>query len=99
MGEVLRELSRHAPPNTVGTFFGDQLRGNGWEVRMPDGSTEKIYFQLPEGIDIESGLHLNDPPDQHDGRPISDASIANLGRLYLGTLTEVVDEFFVRFSD
>lgn len=45
IGALVRELNRHAPPNTVGTFFGEgRTGGNGWEVRMPDGSTEKVYF-------------------------------------------------------
>lgn len=97
LGEVMQELNKYAPPNTVGTFFGDQLGGDGWEVQMPDGSTEKVYFQLPGDVDIESGLTLVDPPDQHDGHPITDTSVANLGRLYLATLRRIVDEFEVRF--
>lgn len=99
LGAVMRGLSRFAPPNTVATFLGDQFGGNGWDVRMPNGSTEKVYFQLPDNLDIESGLRLEDPPTQHYGAPISDTSIANLGRLYLGTLQAMVDEFIERFKD
>jgi hypothetical protein len=98
MGAVMQELSRHAPPNTVATFLGDQLGGDGWEVRMPDGSIEKVYFLLPGNVDITSGLQLVDPPDQHDGEPITDTSIANLGRLYIAALTKTVDEFISRFG-
>ncbi|MEJ7783294.1 MAG: hypothetical protein WKF96_00735 [Solirubrobacteraceae bacterium] len=99
MGEVFAELSKHAPPNTVATFLGDQLGGNGWEVRMPDGSTEHVYFQLPGDVDIESGLQLHHPPDQHDGKPITDNSIATIGGLYVATLDRIVDEFVTRFSE
>jgi len=99
MGRLVRELSQHAPPNTIGTFFGDQHGGNGWEVLMPDGTKQTVYFQLPEGIDVESGVQLPDPPDEHDGQPITDKSIANLGNLYVSTLARTVDEFIARFSE
>ena len=95
----MQELSKVAPPNTVSTFFGDQLGGNGWEVRMPDGSTEKVYFDLPPGSDVESALTFPESPDQHDGEPITDTSIANFGRLYLAALTKIVDEFVERFRE
>jgi hypothetical protein len=98
LGQLLQELGQHAPPNTIGTFFGDQHGGNGWEVLMPDGTRQTVYFQLPEGVGIESGLQLPNPPNQHDGQPIEDTSIANLGSLYLGTLTRIVDEFVTRFG-
>jgi hypothetical protein len=99
LGEITQELNRHAPPNTVGTFLGDQLGGNGWQVRMADGSIQHVYFELPEGLDIESGLQLPNPPKEHDDEPITDTSIANLGRLYVETLTEIADKFIARFSD
>jgi hypothetical protein len=54
LGALARELNRHAPPNTESTFLGDALGGNGWNVRMPDSSLEKVYFELPEGVDVES---------------------------------------------
>ncbi len=96
---LARELSKHAPPNTVATFFGDQLGGNGWQVRMPDGSTEKVYFELPADVDVESGLRLDNPPQEHKSEPITDTSIANLGGLYIAMLTEIVDAFIARFQD
>lgn len=98
MGALRRDLSTHAPPNTIATFFGDQLGGNGWEVRMPDGSTEKVYFDLPAGV-VESGLQLPDPPTQHDGEAITNTSIANLGRLYIDYLDRTVKEFISRFQE
>jgi hypothetical protein len=75
-GPILQELDRHAPPNTVSTFFGEGATGgNGWEVRMPDGSTEKVYFSLPESVGV-STLYLRDPPTQHDDQPISESRTA-----------------------
>jgi hypothetical protein len=99
LGAVMREVNRHAPPNTIGTFLGEgSTGGHGWEVRMPDGSVEKVYFSIPGSVDIRSALHLADPPTEHDGQPISDTSIANLGAIYLAALRRVVGEFKARFA-
>ena len=82
-----------------GTFFGEgRTGGNGWDVRMPDGSIQKVYFDLPATFDIKSELLLPNPPTEHDGQPITDTSIANLGSLYLDTLKRTVDEFETRFG-
>jgi hypothetical protein len=99
MGAVLQELRQHAPPNTIATFFGDEHGGTGWEVQLPDGTTEKVYFQLPDEVDIVHEYRLPDPPIEHDGQPIEDTSLANLGRLYLGMLATIVDAFAARFSE
>lgn len=98
IGALIQELSRHGPPNTEGIFLGDQLGGNGWQVRMPDGTVERVYFDLPDA-DVTSGLTLHDPPNEHDGQPITDTSIQNLGQLYIDALTRIVDEFVARFSE
>jgi hypothetical protein len=99
MGRVKRYLDAHAPPNTIGTFLGDTLGGDGWIVQQPDGSTARVYFQLPDDVDIRSGLMLKDPPSQHDGHTITDTSIANLGRIYIEALDRLVTEFADRFGE
>jgi hypothetical protein len=99
LGSLMRELNRYAPPNTVATFFGEgSTGGNGWEVRMPDGSTQKVYFDLPATVDVKSELQLPNPPTEHDSQAITDTSIANLGALYLNTLKRIVSEFEARFG-
>lgn len=99
LGAVVRELNRKAPPGTITTFFGDPLGGNGWEVKMPNGSTQKVYFELPAELDIQSGIKPLKPPDEHDGSSIEDQSLANLGQIYLAALTRIVEEFIARFRD
>jgi hypothetical protein len=99
MGALMQELSRDAPPNTESIFLGDPLGGNGWEVRMPDGTLEKVYFDLPQTADVTSGLTLDDPPTEHDGQAIADPSIQNLGQLYIDVLTRTVEDFIARFSE
>lgn len=58
----------------------------------------KCTFDLPDGVDVKSELRLSDPPTEHNGQRIVDTSIANLGKLYIQTLGQIVDEFEVRFS-
>lgn len=99
LGALIAELSRQAPPNTVGTFFGEaRTGGDGWRVLMPDGSTQNVYFTLPDSVDIKSDFFPTDPPKEHYGSLITDASMANLGALYIGALKEIVANFEERFS-
>jgi hypothetical protein len=56
-----------APPNAKGMFMGDQAGRSGWEVQMPDGSTEHFYFDLPEDIGGPSRLQFPNPPKSHRG--------------------------------
>lgn len=98
VGALIQQLNRYAPPNTVATFFGEaRTGGNGWEVRMPDGSIQRRYFQLPRETGVESALRFIEPPDQHDGRPITDTSIENLGSLYISFLSRLVHEALRKF--
>ena len=99
IGRLMGDLQRSAPPNTIRTFLGDRLGGNGWEVRMPDGSVEKVYFNLPADSGVVSGMTLMDPPDQHDGQPLADTSIASVGGLYISALSRIVAEFTARYSE
>ncbi len=99
IGSLIQELNKHAPPNTIRTFFGEnRTGGDGWEVQMPDGSVQKVYFDLPATFDVKSELQLPDPPTEHDGQLIADTSITNLGALYLSTLRRIVGEFETRFG-
>jgi hypothetical protein len=99
LGALMAQLQRDAPPNTVSTFLGEgSTGGNGWNVKMPDGSIDKVYFALPEGIDIKSDLHMPDPPKSHDNKPITDTSAPNLARLYIESLREIVNEFEEKWS-
>ena len=99
MGALFHELTKHAPPNTVRVFLGEgSTGGNGWEVRMPDGSTTKLYFSLPDSFDIKSELRLPEPPTHHDGKLITDTSAANLATLYIDSLRQIVRDFETRYA-
>jgi hypothetical protein len=97
-GAVMARLKANPPPNAEAFFLGDTLGGNGWVVRMPDGSTEHVYVELPEDVDIESRLELVDAPAEHDGSPIPDASVETVGRVYFDALSGMVREAVERFG-
>jgi hypothetical protein len=86
-------VARMTPPPAAGAFFiGDPMGGSGWEVEMPDGSTQPFYVDLPDEMDIELELHLPDPPTEHLGQPITDTSVGNPSRLYIDYLRRLVNE-------
>jgi hypothetical protein len=99
MGALVRELTRNAPPNTIRMFLGEnETGGNGWEVRMPDGSITKVYFSLPDSPEITSDLLVPSPPKQHDGKEITNTSASNLATLYIESLRKMVSEFEAKFK-
>lgn len=86
------------PPGATGFFMGDHRGGSGWEIEQPDGSKEKYYIQLPEEWGQEQGWHLDEPPTEHLGKPLTDTSLHALCRLYLGYLTEIVQKAHAEFE-
>lgn len=40
------------PPHATRFFLGDARGGAGWEIRLPDGTTEKYYVELPELLSV-----------------------------------------------
>jgi hypothetical protein len=99
MGSLIRNLSRNAPPHTVGIFLGEGTTGgSGWEVEMSDGSKVNIYFELPTEFDIQSSFHLTGGPTMHDGKELGDSSAQQLSTLYMSALRRIVDEFEERWK-
>jgi hypothetical protein len=88
----LAPLMQNPPPGAKNFFIGDNVGGNGWEIELDDGSTEKYYVQLPESARMSAQLHFPDPPTEHRGQQIKDTSVENLARLYVGFLASLVKE-------
>ncbi len=86
-----------APPNAVGFFIGDQNGGSGWEVRLEDGTIQKIYVALPEDK-VRSWLGFEDFPGEHLGSPIADDSLENVCQLYVQYLRRLVEAAERRFG-
>jgi len=94
----LAPLMRNPPPGAQGFFVGDELGGSGWEVQLPDGSVTKYYVRLPDEVRIQTRFHFEEPPGQHEGRPIEDTSAQSLARHYVEHLRELVGEAKRRFA-
>jgi len=85
------DMSRFGPPplNAKAFFIGDSVGGSGWEIELPDGSTEKYYVEIPTEIGLVS-LHFPQPPKYHLGREIRETAIEALSRMYIDYLHELV---------
>lgn len=89
-----------APPAGAESFFiGDNRGGSGWLVRLPDGSIEKHYVTLPPAVGVHTALLLPNPPTEHLGVPITEASAAVLARMYFRYIENLVAEAAVEFAD
>jgi hypothetical protein len=97
LGEILRMLGP-APPNAISSFVGDYNGGSGWQVRLEDGSIEKVYVTLPENDNIRSRLAFQSLPSEHLGTPITDDSLENICRLYVQYLRRLVEAAEERFA-
>jgi hypothetical protein len=83
------------PPNATSFFVGDNAGGTGWVVTLPDGSTEKFYVEIPQGVpgvQVTVDLHLADAPPEIRG-----ISVGELGDHYVSMLRAITREARERF--
>jgi hypothetical protein len=79
-----------APQNARSFFIGDQHGGTGWEVELPDGSTERVYVSLPES-QARSWVEFAELPETHLGAAIENRTLRGVCELYLAYLRRLVD--------
>jgi len=94
----MARLQKQAPPGAHGFFMGDRLGGDGWDVKLPDGSSEKYYISLPGDIQAQTTVHLADPPSSHLGEAVEDTTIKALGKHYVEYLRGLLTEAEARFT-
>jgi hypothetical protein len=94
----MAEMQRHAPAGTKSIFIGDPQGRSGYEVALSDGTVEKVYFKIPESVGYPI-FGLPDRPEMHLGQRISDRSMPNLCRIYLGYMENLIVEAERDFSD
>src|SRR3954452_21938300 len=70
----------------------------GWEVELPDGSTDKYYVALPGDLQVTTTLHFDRPPITHAGQPLEDTSIEALAQHYVDYLRRLVHEATATFD-
>jgi hypothetical protein len=79
------------PPNARGFFAEDSAGGMGWNIVLPDGSTEKYYIELPADIGCIETLLVDAPVD-------GTKSAAVLVTRYMSALREVLIEAKAHFG-
>jgi hypothetical protein len=86
----LRELLGPPPPGVVRGFISS--RGSGWEVRLPNGTEEKFYVDLPlEGVEVSH--FFTDQPPSHLGKTLSaDTTAEQFSELYVAYLRRMVED-------
>lgn len=82
-GAELQPLMQNPPPGAEDFFIGDTLGGSGWFVKLPDGTKDKYYVTLPDSLDIDISLHINEPPTTHGGKTLRDTSVEGLATHYI----------------
>jgi hypothetical protein len=85
------------PPGAVAFFIGDENGGSGWKVQLEDGSTQKIYIELPERIGC-SWFSFEDLPHEHLGSQIAEDTLEGVSRLYVQYLQRLVEAAERKFS-
>jgi hypothetical protein len=86
-----------APPGSTFFFTEEQNGGSGWNVRLEDGSIQRIYVSIPEDR-VRSFLAFTDPPSEHLEAPLHDASLQHVCELYVQYLQRLVDAAERRFA-
>jgi hypothetical protein len=94
----LAPVMANPPKGATNFFLGDPLGGSGWEVELPDGTTEKYYVTLPESLRLQIDLKFADPPASHKGEQLQDTSIEALAQHYIAYLEALVIEAQERFG-
>ena len=82
------DLQRSAPPGTKSTIIGDSLGRSYWVVQLPDGTEQKVFFRLPEGL-VKAGIHIEGAPG---GR-----SVEELLEIYLHEIEGVLRHANAKF--
>lgn len=93
------DLSRFGlpPKGAVSFFIGDSKGRSGWDVKLPDGSTETYYVHWPEDM-LSVNVLFSSPPSSHLGNPIRKRNAEDLGELYFEYLREMVADAHRAFA-
>jgi hypothetical protein len=76
------------PPNATRFFLGDGRGGAGWEIRLPDGTGQKFYVELPELLTVTL----------FEGERVGPRSIPQLCTEYVDVLRRLVHDAREQFG-
>ena len=85
-----------APPSGAKAFFvGDQLGGTGWEIELPDKTTEKYYVDFPAefGEVSQYFIHFRDEKEPR----LKEFSVEALSQKFINQLRLVVSDAHKHF--
>lgn len=85
-----------APPGATNFFIGDNTGGSGWVVKLPDGTVEKYYAEMPGDIG-KVEVHFPEAPTSHLGDEVPDTTIDTLAGLYYNYIQQLVADARNRF--
>ena len=84
------------PEGAVSFFIGDQLGGAGWQVIQPDGTFEKYYVQLPQGVTVTQAFS-NFPESK--APQLAGKTLDEICKLYFEKLGNLVKRAETTFLD
>ena len=88
--EKMSAFEAERPPGATSFFFGDSLGGSGWIVKLPNGEDLHYYVQVPESIAKVEQYFSGALAEKYFGA--SSDSTLELAKIYLGELSEIVDD-------
>ncbi|MCD9825321.1 hypothetical protein [Bradyrhizobium japonicum] len=81
------------PPGAVGFFIGDPTGGSGWNVRAPDGTTEKYYIDPPPAWGVAAVVTLKGVPVE-----FKDVPATELVERYLDRMQGIIEGAKAKFA-
>jgi hypothetical protein len=76
------------PPNAGRFFLSDARGGAGWEIRLPDGTMQKYYVELPELLSVTL----------FEGERVGPRSLVDLCEEYVDALRRLVHDAQQQFG-
>jgi len=85
-----------APPGCIGYFFGDRYGRSGFNIKLPDGTADIIYFD-PGKFSLTSVSTMKKAPTKHLGADVSNQTLHGLCKLYLNYLEAMLENALLEF--
>lgn len=61
---MLPRLMGNQPPYATSFFMGDTKGRSGWDIKLPDGTEDKIFVEIPQDV-LTVKILFDNPPKSH----------------------------------
>lgn len=95
--DTMALLEAQKPNGATAFFIGDQLGGSGWEVQLPDGTSQKFYVEPPSDVAVVDQVFSGELA--HLYLPSDSRSTLELATYYTDALARIVDDARQVFLD